>query len=155
MNYPAHNNKEAVWKEVPVNSQALSLFRILFAALLIFDLVVYVLPHWEFLYGAGGAYIASERDTDLAWSILREQIATTSQRSPRCIAGMTFSVPIFAVLKMPQRILLIVEFLLTVSCRFQGVTIRYSEPITVSFRHDDVQSRTNSRDGVEIWKRSS
>src|SRR5437867_4091192 len=46
-------------------------------------------------------------------------IASTSDQSPRCIAGMTFSVAIFAVLRIPQRTLLImlralsIEFSLT------------------------------------------
>src|SRR5215203_2454650 len=36
-------------------------------------------------------------------SRLGEAIATTSQNSPFCKAGITFSLPIFAVLKIPQR----------------------------------------------------
>src|SRR5579885_2252384 len=36
---------------------------------------------------------------------LREAIATTSQYSPRCMAGITFASPMLAVLKMPQRTL--------------------------------------------------
>ena len=34
----------------------------------------------------------------------REQIATTSVSSPRCMAGITLAVAMFAVLRMPQRI---------------------------------------------------
>ncbi len=59
-----------VWTDVSVNSQALSLFRILFACLLLLDLFAYVLPHWEFLYGSHGAFMAQERNTDLFWSLL-------------------------------------------------------------------------------------
>ena len=55
---PENENLKALFGDVEVNGQAPSLFRILFSCLLLFDLFVYVLPHWDFLYGAEGVTIA-------------------------------------------------------------------------------------------------
>src|SRR5262245_15833186 len=45
----------------------------------------------------------SDAATCSATATSRELIATTSQRSATCMAGMTFSRPIFAAERMPQR----------------------------------------------------
>ena len=54
----------------------------------------------------------------------REPIATTSLCFPSCIAGITFSMPIFAVLKIPQRtfcIVLLLVFCALLSHKFEAV----------------------------------
>lgn len=54
------NDKPVFTSTNVTNGQAISLFRIVFACLLLFDLFVNVLPFWEFLYSDKGVFTAYE-----------------------------------------------------------------------------------------------
>ncbi len=57
-----------VWGTEQVDGQALSLFRIIFSLVLLYDLFFNILPAWEFIFSADGVLMAAELGRTTLWS---------------------------------------------------------------------------------------